>query len=298
MRTKVALASFVLIIFAPSAFATPIEIAASNVKPIELKQIASSARIVALANGSAEIVSALGLRNALVGRDIASTTSELAAIPIVTSGHQVIAEKVISQRPSLVLVDSNTGPKSAIDLIRASKIKVISITEAWNLRDSYTKVDQIASAIGLKQQSKILITQMKESISKSKVSIGWKPKVAFLYLRGTSSIYLMGGPGSGADSLISELGGVDVGAKSLKNPFNTLTSEALIQANPDVFLLMKDGLKSVGGEVGLLKLPGVMQTNAGKQRKILAVDDSLLLSFGPRTPELLSRMAQALKSMK
>ena len=84
---------------------------------------------------------------------------------IVTSGHQVIPEKVISQRPSLVLVDSNTGPKSAIDLIRASKIKVISVSEAWNLRDIYTKVDQVASAIGLKQQSKILITQMKEFLA-------------------------------------------------------------------------------------------------------------------------------------
>ena len=139
---------------------------------------------------------------------------------------------------------------------------------------------------------------MKDSIKKSKTSIGWKPKVAFLYLRGTSAIYLMGGPGSGADSLISELGGIDVGAKTLKNPFNTLTSEALIKANPDVLLLMSDGMKSVGGEAGLLKLPGVSQTSAGKAKRILAVDDSLLLSFGPRTPALLTKMAEALKGMK
>lgn len=103
---------FALLLFSTvPAVATPIEISAMNVKPIELEQVASSARIVALANGSAEIVSALGLRKALVGRDIASTTPELSSIPIVTSGHQVIAEKVISLKPSLVLIDANTGPK-------------------------------------------------------------------------------------------------------------------------------------------------------------------------------------------
>ena len=61
---------------------------------------------------------------------------------------------------------------------------------------------------------------------------------------------------------------------------------------------MSDGMKSVGGEAGLLKLPGVSQTAAGKTKRILAVDDSLLLSFGPRTPALLTKMAEALKGMK
>jgi iron complex transport system substrate-binding protein len=117
------------------------------------------------------------------------------------------------------------------------------------------------------------------------------PKVAFLYLRGTSAIYLLGGPGSGADSLIQAIGGVDVGAASLKNPFNTLTPEALAVANPDVILVMTKGLESVGGIAGLLKLPGVAQTSAGKNARVIDVDDSLLLSFGPRTPSLLNALS-------
>jgi iron complex transport system substrate-binding protein len=119
------------------------------------------------------------------------------------------------------------------------------------------------------------------------------PRIAFLYLRGTSSIYLIGGPGSGADSLIQSIGGIDVGAVSLKHPFNTLTPEALAAANPDVILVMTKGLESVGGISGLLKLPGVAQTNAGKNAKVIDVDDSLLLSFGPRTPSLLNALSAA-----
>jgi iron complex transport system substrate-binding protein len=115
-----------------------------------------------------------------------------------------------------------------------------------------------------------------------------------LYLRGTSSIYLIGGTGSGADSLLESVGAIDVGAQSLERPFNTLTAESLAALNPDVILVMTKGLESVGGVQGLIKLPGVAQTKAGKNSAIIDIDDSLLLSFGPRTPSLLEQLAKAL----
>ena len=102
---------------------------------------------------------------------------------------------------------------------------------------------------------------------------------------------MIGGKGSGADSLISSIGAIDVGAQSLKNPYNPLTAEAFIALNPDVILVMSKGLESVGGVDGLVALPGIAQTSAGKSRRVLAVDDSLLLSFGPRTPDLITQMA-------
>ena len=55
---------------------------------------------------------------------------------------------------------------------------------------------------------------------------------------------------------------------------------------------MSKGLESVGGVSGLLKLPGVAQTQAGKNHAIIDVDDSLLLSFGPRTPSLVIALGQ------
>lgn len=292
------IALFGLLAMSDGASANSVNIAPKDVNAIELKQVASKERIVALANGSAEIIAALGFRSSIVGRDIASTTPELKGIPIVTSGHQVIAEKVISLKPTIVIVDASVGPRSALDAIRSAKIKVESIPEAWNLADIKNKVDQIGVLLNESIRAKSFDQLVSKAISDAKSSIGWKPKVAFLYLRGPSSIYLIGGPGSGADSLINSLGGIDIGAKNLKNPFNTLTSEALVKSNPDVILVMTKGLQSVGGESGLLALPGVSQTNAGKAKRFLIVDDSLLLSFGPRTPSLMVKMAKALKVLK
>jgi len=42
------------------------------------------------------------------------------------------------------------------------------------------------------------------------------------------------------------------------------------------------GLESVGGIDGLLKEPGIAETPAGQNRRIVAMDDGYLLSFSPR----------------
>ena len=107
-------------------------------------------------------------------------------------------------------------------------------------------------------------------------------------------MYLLGGDGSGADALIEAVGGVDAGARAGLGPFTPLTSEALVQAAPDVILVMDEGLASVGGVDGLVELPGVAQTPAGCDRRVVAVEDGLLLSFGPRTAGVLHRLADAL----
>jgi iron complex transport system substrate-binding protein len=255
----------------------------------------SVSRVVVLANGVAEIMNALNAKSILVGRDISSTESELKDIPIVTSGHQVLPEKVIALKPDLVIIDASTGPKSALDQIKSAGIKIVQTPESWTLADIPIKVSAVAAAIGSPQQGDQLNAAFTSQLKTS--TIPTKPRIAFLYLRGTSSVYLIGGKGSGADSLISAIGATDVGAQSLPNPFNTMTAESLATLNPDVIIVMSKGLQSVGGISGLLKLPGVAQTQAGKNQAVIDVDDSLLLSFGPRTPALVQALADAVTAV-
>jgi iron complex transport system substrate-binding protein len=255
----------------------------------------SVSRVVVLANGVAEIINALNAKSILVGRDISSTEKELKDIPIVTSGHQVMPEKVIELKPDLVIIDASTGPKATIDQIRTAGIKIIETPESWTLSDIPTKVSAVASAIGAQQQGDLLNQALAKELKTSTVAT--KPRIAFLYLRGTSSVYLIGGPGSGSDSLIQAIGATDVGAQSLPNPYNTMTAESLATLNPDVIIVMTKGLQSVGGISGLLKLPGIAQTQAGKNQAVIDVDDSLLLSYGPRTPSLVTALAKAVAAV-
>ena len=88
--------------------------------------------------------------------------------------------------------------------------------------------------------------------------------------------------------MIEAAGGIDAGtAMGLDRPFTPITSEAMVEAAPDVIVMTDSGLESVGGMDGLLGVPGVAQTPAAKRGRVVTIDDGQLYSFGSRTPEAL-----------
>jgi iron complex transport system substrate-binding protein len=277
-----------------------IDIAADDVSTtrIESTETPQYSRVVALANGSAEIIDSLGLKEILIGRDIASTEPSLKSVPVVTSGHQVVAEKIIALNPDLVIVDSSVGPSQALEALKSSGIKVESIDEVWTVSGISTKVEEVASLLGVSTTGGQLAVEIDNSIGAASEKVAGAPRVLFLYLRGGNSIYFVGGTGSGADSLLTSIGAIDVGATPGSKPFAPLTAESIIELSPEIILVMSKGLASVGGVSGLLQLPGVAQTPAGKESRIVSVDDSLLLSFGARTPSLLNTLAAALNEVR
>ncbi len=78
------------------------------------------------------------------------------------------------------------------------------------------------------------------------------------------------------------------------NGLKPLSPEALVTARPDALLLLTAGLESVGGVDGLLALPGVAQTPAGRTRRVLAYDDQYLLGMGPRVGQALMELVLGL----
>jgi len=261
---------------------------------ISTTQSPQYSRVVALANGSAEIIASLGHLDILIGRDVASDVASLESVEVVTSGHQIVAEKILSLNPDLLLIDPSSGPASALEVLQAAGIRIVKISEAWTLTEIDRKVGEVAAAIGAVDDGEALIAALQSS-SSAVTQIPAGKKIAFLYLRGGSAVYLIGGKGSGTDSLITAIGGIDAGAQKFENPFTSMSAEAIVALNPDVFLVMSKGLESVGGVDGLIQLPGIAQTQAGKNRAIVVVDDSLLLSFGPRSYSLLAALSQSVE---
>lgn len=282
-----------------SSQVSAIDISAADVTTsrIETNETPRYGRVVALANGSAEIIDSLGLKKILIGRDIASTEPALKSIPVVTSGHQVVAEKIIALDPDLVIIDSSVGPATAIASLKSAGIKVEEINEVWTVEGITSKVSEIASLLNVSRSGEELSAAIETTIATALKKVVGNPRVLFLYLRGGNSIYLVGGKGSGADSLLGAIGAVDVGATPGSKPFTPLTAESLIEMRPEIILVMTKGLRSVGGVSGLIDLPGIAQTPAGKAGRVISVDDSLLLSYGARTPSLLTQLAGALNEV-
>ncbi|MGW4345150.1 heme/hemin ABC transporter substrate-binding protein [Streptomyces sp. NPDC004690] len=260
--------------------------------------VAGARRIVPLSGSLSEIVFTLGLGDRVVARDITATFAQARKLPVVTRNHDVSAESVLSLRPDLVLAETTSGPDEAMAQIRAAGVPVLVVRPAASLADVGPRIRAVAGALGVPDAGERLTERSQRRIDAVRKAIpahADHPRVAFLYLRGSASVYLIGGAESGATSLIEAAGGVDAGAASgLTKDFTAITTEALAKAAPDAILVMSKGLESVGGMDGLVKIPGVAQTPAGMNRRVVSVEDGVLLNYGPRTDQVLRSLVTQL----
>ncbi|WP_405799786.1 hemin ABC transporter substrate-binding protein [Streptomyces sp. NBC_01506] len=262
--------------------------------------VTSADRLVPLTGSLNEIVFTLGLGKRVVARDITATFEQAEKLPVVTRAHDVSAESVLSLRPTLVIAETTTGPAEAVDQIRDAGIPLLVVEPAKGLDDVGRRIATVAHALGVDAAGDELSARTAERIAAVQKRIpapedGEKPRVAFLYLRGSASVYLLGGRDSGASSLLEAAGAVDAGKESgLAKDFTAITSEALAKAAPDAILLMSKGLESVGGPDGLVEIPGVAETPAGLDRRFVSVDDGVLLNYGPRTDQVLASLVEQL----
>nr|WP_218125027.1 ABC transporter substrate-binding protein [Glycomyces harbinensis] len=258
--------------------------------------IASAEAIVPLSGSLSEIVFTLGLGDRVVARDITATFEQAADLPVVSHGHDISAEGVLSLQPDLILAETGSGPQTALDQIAAAGVPIVVFDPADGIDSASTRIGAVAAALGVQDLGAELIERTEAGIAAATegMDLSDPPRVAFLYLRGSASVYMIGARDSGATSLIEAAGGIDAGAEALEGDFLELTPEALAAAAPDVILVMDKGLDSVGGVEGLLEIPGVAQTPAGEQERIAHLPDGIMLNYGPRTGDVVADLAEQL----
>ena len=273
----------------------PVTVSSADGRQVTVDDVS---RVVPLQGSIAEVVFDLGLGDAVVGRDISATFAAAAHLPVVTRAHDVSAEAVLSLRPTVVLADTETGPPEALDHIRNVGVPVVVLERPTALDHVGPRIEAVARALGVPDAGRALAEDVQGAVDDAAASApadGERPRVAFLYLRGSAGVALLGGPGAGTDSLIEAVGGIDAGtALGLDDAFTPITPEALASAAPDALLVTTTGLESVGGPAGLADVAGVAQTPAGRNGRIIAVEDGLLFSFGTRTPDALRTIADQL----
>lgn len=269
--------------------------------------ITSDSRIVSfdLSGSIAGTVVGVGLGSHLVGRDVATTFPGAKKLPLVTSpdGQSVNVEAILALKPTVVLTDGTVGPIDVIQQLRQAKIPVVFVTNTASFVGAASLARQVGSALGVPSAGEKLAARVTSQVQDDKAAIakiapkkaGDKLRIVFLYLRGDAGIYYLFGKGSGADALIDGLDAVDVATETGWNGMKPMTDEALITMDPDLILVMTDGLESVGGVSGLLqKKPAVALTSAGKHQRIVDMADGDVLSFGPRSPQILDALARAI----
>lgn len=259
--------------------------------------VADVSRIVPLNGDVAEIVWALGLGDNVVGVDTsASYPPEARQLPSIGYQRRLSAEGILSLDPTVIIGTQEAGPPEVIQQIRDAGVPVVLVEDEPSLETPGAKIRAVARALGVPGRGEALARQTEREIVEAKTLAARttsKPRVLFLYLRGTQT-QTIGGRGTDANVMIEAAGAIDAGAESGIDGYKPLTPEALVAAQPDVLLLLEAGLESVGGVEGLLQIPGIAETPAGRNRRVVALDDLYLLGMGPRTGQALRDLVLAL----
>jgi iron complex transport system substrate-binding protein len=270
--------------------------------------ISSTTRVLALdMSGSlAATVWALGFGDRLVGRDISTTFPGVEDLPVVTgSGHAISPESVLALRPDLIITDGTIGPIDVVLQLRQAGVTVVFIRETPGLAQPAAIARSVAAVFGAPDAGELLAASVSEEIDRVASQVQArapklrddKLRMVVLYLRGANGIYYLFGEESGAGDLITALGGIDIATEIGWVGLRPMTDEALIAANPDLILVMTGGLDSVGGVTQLIRVkPALGLTPAGQKERFVDMADSQLLSFGPRTPQIIDALARAIYS--
>lgn len=271
----------------------------------EQVEITETSRVVSLdiAGSIAATIWALGFSETLVGVDQSTTFPGTEDIETVTSGgHTVNAEAIIGLDPDVVITDGSVGPRDVIEQLTDVGIKVVFVENEASFDGAEELTRQVAEVYGAPEVGDDLAAQISDDIDNKIAEISAmvpededdQVRMLFLYLRGNAGVYYMFGSESGADDLISALGGVDVADELGWEGMKPMTDEALVAANPDLILTMSGGIESVDGIQGLLEeKPAVAVTVAGEHERIVDMEDGLILSFGPRSADVLDALARA-----
>ena len=271
--------------------------------------VEDTSRILALNQngGLAAAVVGLGLGCNLIGRDIATDVDGLMPgsddLPLVTqNGHELNAEAILNLAPTVIITDTSIGPYDTQLQLRDAGVPVVFIPLGYEegVHGVAAQVEAVGDALGLSELGDRLAERTNAEITQTIQDIGStqaptdpdrKPRVVFLYLRG--SIYYWFGRGSGADTLIQAIGARDVAAEVGFDGMSPTNSEALVKAAPDVIMVMTLGLESVGGVDEAIELPGIKQTPAGRNGRLVDMSDYEVMSFGPRTASVLAALSTA-----
>lgn len=197
-------------------------------------------RIVSTAASITDMLFAIGAGDLLVGRDDFSTYPEQALnIPSIGSfWNGVPAEAILALEPDLVIAAQIISPD------QVQELEDLGFVVYWQanpekFEDLYDNLLDLAAITGMEAEAKIVIENLQSRVFVVEEKLaGLDKKVTVFYELDATDPQNPWTTGSGTfiDYIISAAGGINAAA-SLEGDYAQLSSEALIETNPDVIIL-------------------------------------------------------------
>ena len=242
-------------------------------------------RIITIGGSITETTFALGLGKNVVATDVSSNyPEEIFKLPRVSYIRSLTAEGILSLNPTLVLASDDAKPKIVIDQLRDAGLNFILIKEGLESSDIISKIIDLGFILDRNVQADSIVQAINKKLNEARIIVDElvkKPKVLFVLSQQPPNSFLVAGSSTEASSVIEFAGGIN--AFDNFSGYKPVTSESLIEANPDFILFMSSRGESLSHS--LTETSMINTITAVKKNQIISMDGNFLLGFGPRFGE-------------
>lgn len=248
-------------------------------------------RIISLSPCSTETVCALGCYERLVGRDTASDYPEkVKKLPTMGEWGKPDMEAIVAAKPDLIIGASETIPAATVDDLQKKTGAPIFIQKPDSLKAVLRNILQVGELTGTRRAA----TQSADRIRKILAMVDHKvghlpPRTVFMEIWNAPLITV------GGDTLLNEMmeraGGHNIAA-DLNQPFPNYSLEALLAADPEVYIVPRGKAMGIAGEVG--KRPHYDKLQAVKRKRVISVPNDPIFRPGCRIGEGVELLARAI----
>jgi iron complex transport system substrate-binding protein len=270
----------------------PVSLTAAN-GPVTIK--AKPGRIVSLSATATEDLYAVGAGPQVVAVDDDSDYPANAPVTKL-SGLTPNLEAIAKYNPALVFASQNSN--GLVSGLGKLGVPVLIEPAAATLTDAYDQIVQIGQATGHAAQAVRTVATMKSEIAADVKQAGSRKDLTYYWELSANPYYSVT-----SSTFIGQVVGLfglkniaDTANKAADGGYPELSEEYIVTARPAIIFLA-DNQAADGGQSPAIvaKRPGWPAIPAVKDHEIIALNDDVASRWGPRLPQLVEQIAQAVE---
>lgn len=264
----------------------------SGITETSLTESTEPERIVSLAPNITETIFALNKGEKLIGRtDYCDYPSAVTSIQSIGDLYNPNLELIASIRPDLVIASSIVSP-AVVESIRNTGVRVEVINPQDTIDGTYDLIMEVGRLIGSEKEAEALLENIKKRIASvaAKIeSISEKRSVYYSIGYGEWGDYTATGD-TFTSGIIEAAGAVNIAREGSYWMFD---KEALVAADPDVFILPFYSYSNPSGDIAYLQsTPPYSSLTSIRENNIILIDGNLMDRQGPRIADAVESLAE------
>ncbi|EHZ2655732.1 ABC transporter substrate-binding protein [Vibrio vulnificus] len=239
---------------------------------------AAQERIISAGSAVTELILALHAEQSLVAVDVTSQLPEGQPLPKIGYHRRLSAEGLLALSPTKLIGSDEMGPAPVLQQLKSTGVGIEVVNTQANVDGLKARIDQIAAILNKPQEAqqlKSLVDQQVQSL-KANQPTEQKKKVLFLLIHEGRAANVAG-TDTTPDAIIRLAGAINPAADKI-TAYKPLSSESMVEMQPDVILVSGRSFEKLGGPDAIIKMmPLLAATPAGQNKQIMAIDGAALV---------------------